>query len=129
MENVDLVSSVPSLFQEYIDKEFEVRIVSTDITSTGIAIYSQDSEVSKVDYRRYDFENVKYKKVEIPDTVKEFCSKMLKHYGLHFGVFDFIQSKAGKYVFLELNPNGQWLWLEEESGYNLTKEVAENLIC
>jgi len=128
MKNANLVSNVPSLFQEYIEKEFEVRIVSTDRTSTGIAIHSQDSEISKIDYRRYDFKNVKYEKIEIPNTVKEFCSKMLKHYGLHFGVFDFIKPKDREYVFLELNPNGQWLWLEEQSGYNLTKEVAENLI-
>lgn len=53
---------------------------------------------------------------------------MLKHYGLHFGVFDFIKSKKGEDVFLELNPNGQWLWLELKSGFNITKSVAENLI-
>lgn len=128
MEHADLVSSAPSLFQEYVDKEFEVRVVSTDRTSTGIAIYSQDSKISKVDYRRYDFENVKYEKIEIPEKVSLFCSKILTHYGLHFGAFDFIKSKNGEYVFLELNPNGQWLWLEEQSGYNLTKEVADNLI-
>ncbi len=128
IKNADLISSNPSLFQEYIDKEFEMRIISTDKTSTGIAIYSQNSEISKIDYRRYDFENVAHKKTNIPDTVKKFCSNMLKHYGLHFGAFDFIHSKDGKYFFLELNPNGQWLWLEEQSGYNLTKEIADNLI-
>ena len=39
-----------------------------------------------------------------------------------------IYSNKNEYVFLEINPNGQWLWLEEESGYNLTKDVAENLL-
>ena len=116
------------LFQEYIDKDFEIRIISTDRTSTGIAIHSQDSDISRVDYRRYDFENVKYIPIKLPESVKTFCSRMLTHYGLHFGASDFIYSKDGKYFFLELNPNGQWLWLEEQSGYNLTKEVAENLI-
>jgi D-alanine-D-alanine ligase-like ATP-grasp enzyme len=48
--------------------------------------------------------------------------------GMLFGALDFIYSKEGEYVFLELNPNGQWLWLEHESGYNLTKKVAENLL-
>ena len=128
MRNASLVSSHPSLFQEYIDKEFEIRIISTDRISTGIAIHSQDSEISKVDYRRYDLENVCYHQVEIPEKVRLFCSKMLTYYGLNFGAFDFIYSKDRKYFFLELNPNGQWLWLEEQSGYNLTKEVADNLI-
>ena len=128
MENASLVSSHPSLFQEYIDKEFEIRIISTDKNSTGIVIHSQDSEISKIDYRRYDLENVKYNHIELPKDVKSFCSNMLVHYGLHFGAFDFIYSKEGRYVFLELNPNGQWLWLQEQSGYDLTGEVAENLI-
>ncbi len=128
MKNASLVSSHPSLFQEYIDKDFEIRIIANDKIATGIAIHSQDSEVSKVDYRRYDLDNVRYNHVELPDNVKDFCSSMLTHYGLHFGAFDFIYSKDRKYFFLELNPNGQWLWLEEQSGYNLTKEVADNLI-
>ncbi len=128
MKNASLVSSHPSLFQEYIDKEFEIRIIATDKTTTGIAIHSQDSEVSKVDYRSYDLENVKYCHVEIPENVRSFCQSMLSHYELHFGAFDFIYSKEGKYFFLELNPNGQWLWLEEQSEYNLTGEVADNLI-
>lgn len=128
MKNASLVSTHPSLFQQYIDKEFEIRIIATDKTTTGIAIHSQDVEISKIDYRRYDFKNVKYNHVDLPNNVKDFCSNVLTHYGLHFGAFDFIYSKEEKYVFLELNPNGQWLWLEEQSGYNLTREVADNLI-
>lgn len=128
LENVELVRSHPCFFQEYIDKKFEVRIVSTDKEAIGIAIYSQESEISKVDFRRYDFEKVPYKYIELPSNVSEFCLEMLRNYDLHFGVFDFIYSDKGNYVFLELNPNGQWLWLEEQSGCNLTKLVAENLI-
>ncbi|MEK7087194.1 MAG: MvdC/MvdD family ATP grasp protein [Patescibacteria group bacterium] len=128
MKNASLVSGHPSLFQEYIGKDFEVRIVTTEKTTTGIAIHSQDSEISKVDYRRYDLENVRYNHIELPENVRSFCFGMLAHYKLHFGAFDFIYSKDKKYFFLELNPNGQWLWLEEQSGYNLTKEVAENLM-
>ena len=93
----------------------------------GTAIYSQDSELSKVDYRRYDF-NVSYRSVKLPGKVEYFCRLMLQGNRLRFGTFDFIYSKDGNYFFLELNPNGQWLWLELKSGYNLTKDIAENLL-
>ena len=106
---------------------YEIRIIATEKDSTGIAIHTQESEISKVDSRKYDLDNVPHEQIKLPNNVKEFCSGILQNYGLHFGVLDFIYSKSGKYVFLELNPNGQWLWLEEQSGYNLTKEVAENL--
>ena len=128
MKNSNLISSHPCLFQEYIEKEFEVRIVSTEKENIGVAIDSQNSKISKVDFRKYDFDNVKYSPIKIPQNVEKFCSNMLKHYGLNFGVFDFIFSKKGEYSFLELNSNGQWLWLEELSGQNITKIVGDNLI-
>ena len=74
------------------------------------------------------FSFLPYKYIELPENVKNFCSDMLKYYNLNFGVFDFIYSKKGEYVFLELNPNGQWLWLEDRSGYNLTEHIGNNLI-
>ena len=54
---------------------------------------------------------------------------MLEHYGLYFGAFDFIVSKKDKeYVFLEINPNGQWLWLEQLGGSKISKTLAEYLV-
>lgn len=127
MKNIGLVSQHPSLFQEYIDKEFEIRIVTIGNESIGTAIYSQNSEISKVDYRKYDFKNVLYENVKLPDNVKNFCSAMLQEYGLHFGVFDFIYSKNKEYVFLELNPNGQWLWLEQLSKFKISEKLGNYL--
>ncbi len=128
MANANLISSHPCFFQEYVEKDFEVRVVVTDSGHEAIAIHSQNSEISKIDYRKYDFENVPYEPIESSLDVKNVCSEMLKYYGLHFGVFDFIKSKEGKDIFLELNPNGQWLWLEEQSGHDLTSIVANNLL-
>lgn len=128
MENAHLIEKNPSLFQEYIDKKYEIRVTALENKVVGIAIYSQDSDLSKLDYRRYDFENVKYKKIDLPENVNKFCLDLIKNYGLSFGEIDMILTKDNKYVFLELNPNGQWLWLELKSGYNLSKDVAENLL-
>jgi glutathione synthase/RimK-type ligase-like ATP-grasp enzyme len=46
---------------------------------------------------------------------------------LNFGCFDFIVTPEGEYVFLECNPNGQWLWIEMETGYDISKIMAKNL--
>lgn len=127
-ENASLIKINPSLFQEYIEKEYEIRITVLEDKVIGIKIDSQNSKLSAVDYRRYDFENVSYTHIDLPKNVEKFCTDLIKHYGLAFGEIDMIYSKSGRYVFLELNPNGQWLWLELKSGYNLTKDVAENLI-
>lgn len=128
LEKIDLVATHPCLFQEYIEKNYEIRIIATEFDQVGIAIHSQKSEVSKIDFRKYDFDNVTYNHIELPNEIKQFCLKMIKHYGLHFGVFDFIFSINKEFVFLELNPNGQWLWLQLKSGYDLTELVAKNII-
>jgi len=128
LENVELLRRNPCLFQTYIEKAYELRITVLEDKAIGIAIHSQDSERSKIDFRRYDFENVKYEQVELPRNVEDFCMDLIKHYGLSFGQVDMIITPKEEYVFLEINPNGQWLWLEEQSKYNLTKDVAENLI-
>jgi hypothetical protein len=52
---------------------------------------------------------------------------MIKKNGLHFGEFDIIKNQNGEYVFLELNPNGQWLWLELKSGYPLSQDIGHYL--
>jgi len=54
---------------------------------------------------------------------------MTKHYELNFGAFDFILRKNDeKYVFLKLNPNGQWLWLEQLSKFKISKVLADYLV-
>jgi len=128
MQHADLIRRNPSLFQVYIPKEYELRITALKGKNIAIAIFSQDSEQSKVDFRRYDFDNVRYELINLPPQVDHFCTSLLAHYGLNFGEIDMIRTPQGEYVFLELNPNGQWLWLELKSGYHLTEDVTENLL-
>ena len=54
--------------------------------------------------------------------------RYLKRMHLNFGCFDFIVTPDGEYVFLECNPNGQWLWIEEEPGMKISEAIAEALI-
>lgn len=127
LELADLVEVHPNLFQTYMPKKYELRVTAMRNKVIGIAIFSQNSEKSKIDFRRYDFQNVAYERVDLPESMTTFCKNMLEHYGLFFGEFDFILTPAREYVFLELNPNGQWLWLQLQSGYNLTKDIALEL--
>jgi len=128
LEYLDLIKMHPNLFQDYSEKQFEVRVTALEDRAIGIAIHSQDSDMSRIDFRRYDFENVKYEHIELPEKIEKFCTGMLKEHDIFFGEFDFIYDKNGEYCFLELNPNGQWLWLEVMSKYNLTKPFVDNLL-
>lgn len=49
-------------------------------------------------------------------------------FNLMFGAFDFIVTPRNEWVFLEVNPNGQWLWLERSLNLNISQKIVEYLI-
>ena len=52
---------------------------------------------------------------------------LLKTLNLRFGAIDFILDKKGNYIFLEINPNGQWAWIEKQTGYEISNEITNLL--
>ena len=63
----------------------------------------------------------------MPESIAGKCTAFLRRMGLSFGCFDFIVTPSGEYVFLECNPNGQWLWVELETGLPISQAIAEFL--
>ena len=53
---------------------------------------------------------------------------MMDDFSLNFGAFDFIVTPDDEWIFLEINPNGQWLWLEQKLGINISKKIVEYLV-
>ena len=122
-------SQTVSFVQNYVEKAYELRItvINEDIIACKIDSQLQDDDKGKIDWRQgYDY-NLKHEIVEIPEQIRQFCIRFLDKMKLHFGCFDFIVTPDGEYVFLECNPNGQWLWIELETGYDISKIMAENL--
>ena len=61
------------------------------------------------------------------ENIARKCREYLAHLGLNFGCFDFIVTPSGDYVFLECNPNGQWLWVEDATGLKISEAIADFL--
>ena len=135
-KSTDLMKQAPEAFsqtacylQNYIDKKYELRITvcCNDIVACKIDSQIQGETTGKIDWRQgYDY-NLRQEIVEIPDSVKELCLSYLKKMKLNFGCFDFIVTPDDEYIFLECNPNGQWLWIELETGFDISEIVARNL--
>ena len=113
--------------QKYIEKklEFRVTVVGQDIFTC--AIHSQDSERTKEDWRRYDFENVKHESYDLPENVKSSLLRFMQLCHLTFGAIDMILTPEGDYVFLEVNPSGQYIWIENLAKLPISRSIAENL--
>lgn len=122
-------SFFPSLFQEYIDKEYELRIFYLDGSFYSMAIFSQKNRKTIVDFRNYDYDNpsrnVPYK---LPYTIQKKLDHLMKNLGLNTGSIDMIRSVNGDYVFLEVNPSGQYGMVSNPCNYPLDKLIAQYLI-
>jgi len=117
------IQRAPCLFQEYVTKKYELRITVVGKDVHCAAIHSQASERSSVDWRRYDLANTPYEPYPLPAAFRTEVIEFVRSLGLVFGCLDFIVTPDDKYVFLEINTNGQWLWIER-----LTKlPIAESI--
>ncbi len=64
---------------------------------------------------------------EFPEDLVQKCIQMVGEMGLKFGAFDFIKDINGDYWFLEINPNGQWGFVEEATGMPISRAIARLL--
>ncbi len=117
----------PILAQEYVPKRLEFRVTVVGDKVFACAIHSQDSEDTRHDWRRYDFEKVKHEPYNLPEEVKRKLLVLLKKWGLSYGAIDMILTPDGEYVFLEINPSGQWGWIEHLTGMPISRAIAELL--
>lgn len=121
------ISNMPTLFQEFIEKEAELRITCIGGEDFACEIRGRPGDVTADDYR-FDTPNLPHKAVERPDLTSRMHAYM-NAFGLNFGCFDFIVPKGGRDpVFLEMNPNGQWLWVQHRTGQDIGAAIAAELI-
>ena len=122
-------SFFPSLFQELVEKELEIRTFFLDGKCYSMAIFSQLDKQTSVDYRKYNREKsnraVAY---QLPGDIEAKISDLMNKCSLNIGSLDIILSKDGKHFFLEINPVGQYWTHSVICNYNLDKRIAEFLI-
>ncbi|WP_097034484.1 hypothetical protein [Clostridium tertium] len=116
------ISITPLYIQQYIEKSYELRVTIINNKIFPVKIES----FNLIDWR-IDQNKNKYTVVNIPEDIKIKCLEMMKIMNLKFGAFDFIVNNDNEYIFLEVNPNGQWLWLEQKLGVNISSEIINYL--
>lgn len=121
-------SQTVSFVQEYVEKAFELRVtvVGNRIFACRIDSQLQQDDTGKIDWRQGYGNGIRWSVYDdLPETVSRQCLAFLRAMGLDFGCFDFVVTPSGEYVFLECNPNGQWLWVELETGLPISQAIAE----
>jgi hypothetical protein len=110
--DLESVGVLPGQFQHYIEKAYEVRVTVVAGTAFAAKIDSQANERTRIDFRHFDAD-VEYNAIDLPGGVADRCCEFVASYGLTFGAIDLIATPDGRYVFLENNPVGQFVFVEE----------------
>jgi glutathione synthase/RimK-type ligase-like ATP-grasp enzyme len=114
----------PIFLQKYAEKAYEVRYTVVGKRHFACKIDSQKSSRASVDWRRYDLPHTPHEEIKPPDDVCEKVDNLLSSLGLVFGALDFVVTGDGTWVFLEVNPMGQWLWIEDLTGLPISDAIV-----
>ncbi len=118
------VVHAPHLFQKCIKKAFDLRVTIVGHKLFCIRIDSQSGE-GKTDWRN-DY-SVAMEAFELPGEIQTKCLNLMRRLGLNYGALDFILTPDDQYVFLEINCAGQYLWIEQRTSLQISKEIANLL--
>jgi len=117
-----------SLFQEMVPKFVELRIFYFNKTFYGSAIFSQSNERTKIDFKNYSDEKPnRVVPFKVPLSVSKKLEMLMEKLDLNSGSIDMILTPDDRYVFLEVNPVGQFEQVSYPCQYNLFKTIAETL--
>lgn len=127
-EHLGRVRHTICTFQEYIPKAYEIRLTVIGNTYFPVVISSQDDASTSVDWR--GAENLPYGPyAPMPDDVVKKVQALLDELGLVYAAIDFIVTPDGDYFFLEVNPNGQFIWMQHDLGLAMSDCLAELLMA
>jgi glutathione synthase/RimK-type ligase-like ATP-grasp enzyme len=121
----DSIAHAPVIFQKHVPAVADIRV-----TAVGGAFYAAATDVRDADYPQDVRMNLdaKYVVHELPAETKAKLSALMERLGLVYGAIDLRLSPEGRYVFLEINPAGQFLYIEHATGQPIAAALAQTLL-
>ncbi|KTD16130.1 hypothetical protein [Legionella jordanis] len=125
LPNDEALQLVPGIFQLQIAKKYELRITCFGDYLLTARLNSQEHSDGQIDWRIIPEGQMSIEPYNLPPTVENKIKQFMHRMGLVFGCLDFIVTPEGDYVFLEVNEQGQFLWIEE---YNSDFKMLDTFI-
>lgn len=121
-----LISALPGIYQAEVERDEELRVTVIDDHIFTVSVLATDP--SEVDWRRGLGKGLRFRRSTLSDVTAEMILTFMKRMGLRYGAIDLILRPDGEIVFLEVNPQGAYLWLERDLGIPITKTIARCLM-
>lgn len=117
------------IVQEYVEKQYEIRVTIIGDNIFAFRINSQETgnPETAVDFRNWGDDKLKFELIDMPQVVVDKCFSITHYYGLIYNTIDIICTPDNEYVFLEINPNGQFGWMDVLIDNRISKALAMEL--
>ncbi len=113
LEDLTDLARCPTLFQQAVRKVSDVRITIVDSNICAIELSAKDGDgQQRCDIRRNNMLDVTYRTISLPADVDAAVRQLVSFYDLRFAAIDMAIAEGGQWYFFEINPNGQWAWLD-----------------
>ena len=125
MHLLEQVRLAPAIFQEYVPAQADLRVtvVGDEVFATAI---TAAPEGYQLDYRM-DMPGARFATTALPQETEKGLRALMDRMGLVYGAIDLRRTPEGEHVFLEVNPSGEWLFVEERTGQPITAAMASLL--
>lgn len=133
-EYKEIIKRTAFIYQNYIPKQYELRIIVVKDKVFAFKVNNQESNEDKIklDWRHCFSENnfniVSWEVTELPTTIEKKCIELVKELNLDYSAIDMILTPDDKYYFLEINPSGNYMWLEKATNVKISEEIANHII-
>lgn len=124
MLHLEGLSLSPVTFQEQINKKSDIRVTIVGQEIFTAEILSQEHPSSQADWRATTNPLIAHRHHQLPDEVAQLCKKLVTQLGLKFGAIDLALTNNEDYIFFEINPNGEWLWLEDQLKFPIAERIV-----
>lgn len=126
LQELDGIDYGAHLFQPFIESDHAVRLTVVGQRFLAVRI-DADSDRARTDWRS-DYDSLRYRIVNVPPDTKAAVAAYMELSGLSYGAWDFLVQSDGTWVALEINPEGNYSWIEEETGLPITESIADFLV-
>jgi hypothetical protein len=125
----DILRVVPGIYQEHIRKRSDIRVMLAGDQIVAISMPKELNETPKPDIRAVPLARRRGAVVSLPLKLQQKMLKLMSSLGLRFGCIDLLEDEEGRLIFLEVNPMGQFLWMDVVSPEVNALGVFVDFLC
>ncbi len=127
-EDSELCTTCPWMVQEYVEADKDITVAFVRDRLFAFELSRSRFLQQTIDWRELPVDTTAcdWRPHELPTEIAQGVFHFMQDLSLHFGRLDFLCAD-GRYWFLEVNPNGQWGWLDAEGTHGLLDKVVEEI--